>query len=103
MIKVSVMYPATEGAGFDMDYYVNKHMPLVKDRCGDAVKGMQVEAGVCGPAPGTPATYVCMGHLLFDSPEAFQNAFAPHAGEIMGDIPNYTSIAPVIQISEVKL
>ena len=36
-----------------------------------AVKGMQVDAGVCGPAPGTPATYVCVGHLLFDSPEAF--------------------------------
>ena len=30
-----------------------------------------------------------MGHLLFDSVEAFQEAFAPHAQAIVGDIPNY--------------
>jgi hypothetical protein len=27
----------------------------------------------------------------------------PHAAAIMGDVPNYTDIEPVIQISEVKL
>ena len=42
-----------------------------------------------------------MGHLFCDSVEAFQVGFGPHAGEIMGDIPNYTDIAPVIQISEI--
>jgi len=35
--------------------------------------------------------------------EDFQSAFGPHMEEIMGDIPNYTKIEPVIQISEVKL
>jgi len=35
--------------------------------------------------------------------EAFQAAFGPHAKEIMADIPNYTSVQPVIQISEVKI
>src|SRR5437773_10674077 len=39
MIRVSVMYPRTEGDSFDMDYYVNKHMPMVRDRCGEALKG----------------------------------------------------------------
>ncbi|MET0506685.1 MAG: EthD family reductase, partial [Burkholderiaceae bacterium] len=33
--------------------------------------------------------------------EAFQSAFGPHAGEILGDIPNYTDLQPVIQLSEV--
>jgi uncharacterized protein (TIGR02118 family) len=42
-----------------------------------------------------------MIHLLFDSLEAFQGAFGPHAEAIMGDIPNYTDLEPVIQISEV--
>lgn len=37
----------------------------------------------------------------FPSIEAFQAAFAPHAKEIMGDIPNYTNVQPVIQINEV--
>ena len=103
MIKVSVLYPNSEGATFDMDYYVNKHIPMVQDRCGAACKGASVEGGLGGAAPGQPATYIAMGHLLFDSIEEFQGAFGPHAGEIMGDIPNYTAIAPVIQISEVKL
>jgi uncharacterized protein (TIGR02118 family) len=33
--------------------------------------------------------------------EAFQAGFGPHAQEIMADIPNYTDLTPVIQISEV--
>ena len=32
---------------------------------------------------------------------ARQAGLGPHAQEIMGDIPNYTNQAPVIQISEV--
>ena len=53
--------------------------------------------------PGSPATYIAMGHLLFESVEAFQTAFGPHAKEIMGDLPNYTDIQPLIQISEIKM
>jgi len=44
-----------------------------------------------------------MGHLYFDSVEAFQAVFGPHAGPIMDDIPNYTNVQPTIQVSEVKL
>lgn len=40
--------------------------------------------------------------MLFDSLESFQGAFGPHMGEILGDIPNYTDAAPVVQISDVK-
>jgi len=103
MIRVSVMYPRTEGADFDMDYYVNKHMPMVRDRCGEPLKGMTVMEGIAGGQPGEPPTYVCVGALTFESVEAFQGAFGPHMAEIMGDIPNYTKIAPIIQISNVKM
>jgi uncharacterized protein (TIGR02118 family) len=103
MIKVSVFYPYSAGAAFDMNYYVTKHMPMVRQKLGAACKGMAVEQGVAGGAPGAPPTYVAMGHLLFDSADAFQKAFAPHAGEIMADIANYTKIEPVIQVSDVKL
>jgi len=43
-----------------------------------------------------------MAHLLFDSVQAFQGAFGPHADSIMADILNYTDIQPILQISEVK-
>ena len=101
MIKVSVMYPAREGARFDHAYYRDKHMPLVKARMGEACRSYTVDRGLGGDAPGSPPTYVAMCHLFCDSVEAFQAGFGPHAGEIMADIPNYTDIAPVVQMSEV--
>jgi uncharacterized protein (TIGR02118 family) len=103
MIKVSVLYPHSASAKFDMAYYVAKHIPMVRQKLGAACKGVAVEQGLAGGSPGAPPTYVAMGHLLFDSAEAFQSAFAPHAAAIMGDIPNYTTIQPIIQLSEVKL
>jgi uncharacterized protein (TIGR02118 family) len=101
MIKVSVFYPYSEGAAFDMDYYVSKHIPMVAELTGAACKGASVDAGLASGAPGEQARYVAIGHLLFDSVEDFQTAFGPHADKIMGDIPNYTKITPTIQISNV--
>ena len=101
MIKVSVMYPNTPGARFDHEYYKDKHMPLLKARMGDACKSYTIDKGLGGRAPGAPATYVGMCHIFCNSIEAYETAFGPHAKEIMGDIKNYTDIAPVVQISEV--
>jgi uncharacterized protein (TIGR02118 family) len=101
MIKISVMYPNVPGARFDHDYYRDKHMPLVAKRMGDACLRYTIDKGLAGAAPGAPATYVGMCHIFCVSPESFQSAFGPHAQEIMGDIPNYTDISPVLQISEV--
>lgn len=101
MIKVSVMYPNTPGARFDHDYYRDKHMPLVKARMGDNCKSYSVDKGLAGGAPGAPATYIAMCHIFCDSAEAFQAGFMPHAGEIRADIPKYTDLTPVVQISEV--
>jgi len=102
MIKVSVFYPHSGGSKFDMAYYVEKHMPMVRQKLGAACKGMAVEHGVDGATPGAPPTYVAMGHVWFDSVEAFRAAWAPHAEAIMGDVPNYTKIQPILQVSEVK-
>lgn len=101
MIKVSVMYPNTPGARFDHAYYGNTHMPLVKSKMGQALLYYTVDKGLAGGAPGQPATYVAMCHLFCDSVESFQAAFGPHAQAIMADIPNYTDLQPVLQISEV--
>lgn len=103
MIRVNVFYPRKEGARFDWAYYLDKHVPMVNRKFGSAAKGVSVEKGLAGGAPGSPASFVAMAHFTFDSVEAFQSAFGPHAAEIMADIPNYTSIEPVIQISDVKL
>ena len=79
MITVSVFYPRKDGSKFDMDYYVNSHMPMVQQKLGAACKGMSIERGLAGGAPGSQPTYVAMVHLRFDSVQSFQNAFGPQA------------------------
>lgn len=100
MIRVSVMYPATEGAAFDHDYYASKHIPMLRDKLGDALKEVAVDRGV-GDGMGGPAPFVAAAHMVFESAEAFQGALMPVAGDVLGDVPNYTSIQPVMQLSEI--
>ena len=101
MIKVNVMYPYSKGARFDHVYYRDRHMPMVKSRLGNACAYYTVEKGVSGRAPGAPPAFVAMCAFICDSVEAYQAASRTHRAEILGDIANYTDIAPVIQISEV--
>lgn len=101
MIKFSVLYPNEAGKRFDMAYYCNNHLPLIRQRLGAACRRIVVEQGVSGKDPDAAATYIAIGHLYFDSVEAFHAAFDPHAAELTGNIPNYTDIKPIFQISEV--
>jgi uncharacterized protein (TIGR02118 family) len=103
MVNVSVLYPNREDTKFDMTYYLNHHIPMVRRLLGPALRGVSVEQGIAGEQPGSPAPYVTTAHLLFDSVQAFQTSFGPHAQEIMDDIPKYTNSEPLIQIGEVKL
>ena len=103
MIKVTALYPNTPGSHFDIRYYCDTHIPLVRRLLGPALQGVAVEHGIAGATPGSPAPYLAIGELQFDSVEAFQSAFGPHSQEIPSDVPRYTNIQPVIQISEMKL
>ena len=103
MIKVSVFYPQQPGSHFDINYYCDQHMPMVRRLLGSAVKNTAVEQGLSGGSPGTPPPYMAMGHMYFESIPAFVEAWTPHAAEILADIPNYTNVQPQVQTSEVKL
>jgi uncharacterized protein (TIGR02118 family) len=101
MIKVTVMYPNEAGKKFDMDYYVNNHMPMAAGLLtpGGLIRG-EVEKGISGTDPNSPPMYVAVGCLYFSSLEEVHAAFTTHGREIMGDIPNYTDIAPQFLIGE---
>src|SRR6185436_17960568 len=100
MFKVSVLYPAAEGARFDHAYYAGTHMPL----SGRLLQPLyyEIDQGLAGGAPGAPAPFVGGCHFYFPSLESFQTAFAAHAPELLADLPAFTDIAPVIQISSVS-
>ena len=67
-----------------------------------AVRETSVEIGIGGEAPGLPAPFAAIVGFTCDSVEAFSAAFMPVADQLQGDIPNYTDIVPIIQISELR-
>jgi uncharacterized protein (TIGR02118 family) len=75
-------------------------MALVRELLGDAVKGISVDHGVHGP--DGPPRYLAIGHVLFQSLEDFA-AMNQHLPALRADIKNYTTLRPILQISEVKL
>ena len=103
MFKATVFYPYVKGAEFNIDYYCQKHMPMVQQKLGKACKSIGVDLGLGGGGPNTPPTYVAIGYILTDNLEKFQEAVALHDAEFRKDLPNYTTVQPIIQISEVKL
>ena len=93
MIRLTVLYPAAEGATFDHDYYREKHIPLCVQTRG--LDGAEIDRGIDGP-------YVAAVHFKFTSPEALQAAMASEGtGAILADVANYTTITPVLQTSEI--
>ena len=93
MIRLSVFYPASEGATFDHDYYRTKHVPLCTKTWGLA--GAEIDKGLNGP-------YVAAVHFKFESSDALQAAMGSEGtGQVMADVANYTTIQPVLQTSEI--
>jgi uncharacterized protein (TIGR02118 family) len=93
MIRLSVLYPTTEGATFDHDYYRNSHVPLCVKTWG--LDGAEIDKGVDGP-------YEAAVHFKFASPDALAAAMgSPGTGEVLADVANYTTITPVLQTSEI--
>ncbi|WP_166423631.1 EthD family reductase [Paraglaciecola sp. 20A4] len=101
MIKVSVLYPNSETATFDMDYYLATHLPLVAELVGNALVSAHADLGLAGGAPGEAPAYIAMGHLVFESVESFQQSFGPHQGAILADLVNFTNTHPTVQISDI--
>ena len=94
MYRVSILYPKTEGTTFDHDYYRDSHMPLVASRLGDTCQSWSSDKVLDGP-------FEAVGYLMVDDLAAFQAKMGEHAGEIMGDVANYTAITPQLVVSEI--
>jgi uncharacterized protein (TIGR02118 family) len=93
MIRMSVLYPTTEGYVFDHDYYRDRHVPLALRTWG--LERAEIDKGVNGP-------YVAAVHFQFDSLEDMTAALAGEgSAQVTADVTNYTNITPVVQISEI--
>lgn len=95
MIRLSVLYPKTDGASFDHDYYRDRHVPLCCSSWGLDPAHAQIDKGVDGP-------YEAAVHFTFDSLEALGSAMGGEGTQaVIADVANYTTIQPVMQTSEI--
>ncbi|SRR5216684_648143 len=101
MILVTVMYPAGAESTFDVDYYLSKHIPLLKDRWTSlGLSNLQVVRG-SGKPDGSAPDYQMMALLTFASIENFKAAGKAHGREIFADIPNFTNAQASVQINDI--
>ena len=93
MIRLSVLYPKSDGARFDHDYYRDSHVPLAVRTWG--VERTEIDRASSGP-------YEAAVHFFFPSMEALEAAMAADGtAAVRADVASYTDITPERQVSEV--
>jgi uncharacterized protein (TIGR02118 family) len=102
VIRLSVSYPATPGSHFDWDYYLGPHVDLANRLLIPlGMVKMEIDRGIGGFPPGTPAPHHAVGHLFFRSLQDLEGALAATAAELIADQQKYTNVQCEILISEV--
>jgi uncharacterized protein (TIGR02118 family) len=100
MITLSVLYPRTAGSSFNLDYYLQKHIPLVKERFGHTgLTAVSLLEGT-GTLEGGSPHFAMIALLHFGSIDDVRNSIEKHGAEVVGDIPNFTGVQPVLQLNQ---
>ena len=102
MVRLTVLYPKGANSYFDMDYYLQKHIPWAQESLTPlGVVRLDLEEGLAGAAPDAPPAYHMIVSLSFNTMEELQNTIASQGEALRADIPNYTNSQPQLQISRV--
>ena len=87
----------TADATFNLDYYLKKHMPLVREKFGPhGLKSWRVLK-----ATGDKPPYSIIATLEFDTVDQFKAAVAAEGKPVFGDVPNFSNKSPVVVIGDV--
>jgi len=60
MVMISILYPNKKNAKFDLEYYINTHMPTSIERLSThrGFRGVSVVQGIAGEMPDSAPAYV---------------------------------------------
>ncbi|KAE8141392.1 hypothetical protein BDV38DRAFT_279292 [Aspergillus pseudotamarii] len=86
-IFVQVVYPTSAASTFNMEYYLNHHIPLVKKRWGP--QGLQSCSVVTGDKD---AGYHVQATMVWKNRASYGNMTGVE--EVRGDVKNFTDVAP---------
>lgn len=102
MTRASFLYRASPGARFDFDYYLAHHVPLARRiLAAFGLRKLEIDRGLSGEEAGSPAPYLCVAHLYFETADDFYRAMAAVGDELGRDVPNYTDTELDVQVSDV--
>jgi uncharacterized protein (TIGR02118 family) len=98
MIRISV-YPNEANSRFDAADYLGRHEPLAREMLGPhGLLEIRSTTGIAN-LDSTPPAYWAISELIFASRTHFDAAMAACGEAIFADIPNYTNVSPILQIS----
>ena len=108
MIAMNIFYAPKDNKPFNYERYVT-HMRLASTASGGAVKAAFIQKEIPGKgytATGdeTWPTHVCIGTLIFDSYEDFEQKFKPYVVPLrddvrfVSDLRAYTNFYDIIQV-----
>jgi uncharacterized protein (TIGR02118 family) len=101
MYLANVMYPNSEGVKFDFDYFRTTHLKMVKESFEPhGLIKLHVQRGISGGSD-LPAPYICIVNLYFESVDGYDEALSRFGKKLGADIPNFTNVKPIRQISEI--
>ena len=101
MIRITALYPNAAGSRFDGAYYTGQHTAFARGLLEPGgLLGLSTSLGVAALDGGAPAFWA-ISEMQFTSREAFDSAMAACGEQLFADLPNYTDVAPVLQISNV--
>lgn len=102
--NITVLYPTPQdgNSDFNIEYYIGKHMELV-EKAWQAV-GIQAWQVIkfTGVLDGSPAPYCVAAIVTFDSLDGARKAIAAEQSvEVIGDVPNFTNLKPLLMLGEI--
>lgn len=99
--KVTGIYRWVDDARFDHAYYETTHAALTTELLAPlGLLRFECDRTV-GPGPRQAGDVVATSNAYFPSVEAAGKALAAAGARLAADIPNYTSLRPVLHLSEV--
>jgi len=100
MLCITAVYPNDPGSRFDAGYYRASHAPLATALLTPhGLIAIRTTIGIAG-LDGSPSPYWAVSELHFPSRGDFDAAIAANGDALFADIPNYTNVTPILQVSE---
>jgi uncharacterized protein (TIGR02118 family) len=97
---ITILYPSKDNAGFDCEFYRNRHAPLIQNILGKSMHKIEMRKGNAAP-DGTPPLYLAVISIWIADWAGHEKAMATRTQELLDEVPLFTKVMPLIQIDDV--